>query len=52
MTESSNRIVLYRAPRDGFTAKELKNVKCDGIEYTVTIIKTDRYYVFGCYASS
>jgi hypothetical protein len=41
MTDSSNRIVLYRATRDGFTAKELKNEKCDGIENTVTIIKTD-----------
>jgi hypothetical protein len=48
MTNSSNGTLLYRATRDGFTAKAFHQ-KCDGKTNTITIIKTDGNYVFGGY---
>ncbi len=51
LTSTSNRTLLYRATRDGFTAKAFHE-KCDGKANTVTIIKTDGNYVFGGYTSA
>ncbi len=51
MTKSSNRILLYRATRDGFTSKTFHS-KCDGVGNTITIIKNNLNFVFGGYASS
>jgi hypothetical protein len=51
MTKSSNRILLYRATRDGFTSQAFHS-KCDGKGNTITIIKNNLNYVFGGYASS
>ena len=41
-----NGILLYRATRDGFTAKSFHS-KCDDIPNTVTIIKNNFNYGFG-----
>jgi hypothetical protein len=51
ISESSKGTLLYRATRDGFTAKAF-HVKCDGKPKTITIIKTDQDYVFGGYTSA
>jgi hypothetical protein len=43
--------LLYRGSRDGFTPRAFHS-KCDGKANTVTIIKTDKNYVFGGYTAS
>ena len=43
-------VLLYKASRDGFTAKAFHQL-CNGKENTVTIIQTDSNYVFGGYTS-
>ena len=50
MTKSNKGILLYRATRDGFGAKDFHS-KCDGKANTITIIKNNLNYVFGGYAS-
>ena len=49
--KSSKRKLLYRATRDGFTAKAF-HLNCDGKENTITIIKNNLNYVFGGFAST
>ena len=51
MTKSNKAILLYRATRDGFGAKDYHS-RCDGKTNTITIIKNDLNYVFGGYASA
>ncbi|CAF0714014.1 unnamed protein product [Brachionus calyciflorus] len=40
--------LLYRATRDGFKVGDFHK-KCDNIPHTLTIIKTDKDYIFGGY---
>jgi len=47
----SNGFLLYRATRDGFSAKEFHS-KCDGRVNTVTIIKNNLNYVFGGFTAA
>ena len=42
---------MYRATRDGFTGQAFHS-KCDGKGNTITIIKNNFNFVFGCYGSS
>ena len=42
--------LLFRASRDGGYAKDFHE-KCDGIKNTLTIIKTDKNYIFGGFTS-
>ena len=51
MSKSKNGILLYRATRDGFDAKDFHS-RCDGKAKTITIIKDDLNCVFGGYASA
>ncbi len=51
MTNSTNGVLLYRATRDGFTAKAFHE-KCDGKANTLTIIMTNENYVFGGYTAA
>ena len=51
ITKSNKGKLLYRATRDGFTAKVFHS-KCDGKANTITIIKNNFNYVFGGYAST
>jgi hypothetical protein len=51
MTDYSNGTLLYRGSRDGFTNKAFHE-KCDGKANAVIIIKTNKDYVFGGYASA
>ena len=51
MTTSNNEKLLYRATRDGFTAKAFHSI-CDGKANTITIIKNNFNYVFGGFASA
>ena len=51
MTESSKGHLLYRGTRDGFTSDAF-HAKCDGIENTVTIIKSNLDHVFGGFTSA
>ena len=46
-----NGFLLYRATRDGFSAKEFHS-KCDNRENTVTIIKNNLNFVFGGYTAA
>ena len=48
---SINKVLLYRASIDGFTA-HVFHEKCDGKANTVTIIKNNLNYVFGGYTSA
>ena len=50
MSKSKKGILLYRATRDGFGAKDFHS-KCDGKAKTITIIKNNLNYVFGGYSS-
>ena len=50
MTKSNKGILLYRATRDGFGAKDFHS-RCDGKTKTITIIENNLNYVFGGYAS-
>jgi hypothetical protein len=51
MTHSKDGILLYRATTDGFEASAF-HAKCDDKENTITIIKTNGYYVFGGYTAA
>ena len=51
MSKSKNGILLYRATRDGFGAKDFHSI-CDGKAKSITIIKNTLNYVFGGYASA
>ena len=42
--------LLYRATRDGFRAVNFHS-KCDNKSATITIVQTDRGFVFGGYTS-
>jgi hypothetical protein len=47
----STPTLLYRGTRDGLKPRSFHS-KCDGKNKTVTIIKTDKNYVFGGYTAS
>jgi hypothetical protein len=51
MIDSSKGKLLYRASKDGFTAKAFHSL-CDGKKNTITIIKNNLNYVFGGYTSA
>ena len=51
MTSFTDANLLYRATRDGFSAKAFHQ-KCDNYHNTLTIIKTNGNYVFGGYTSA
>lgn len=42
--------LIYQATRNGFSISDFHS-KCDGIEYTLTIIRTTNSYVFGGFTS-
>ncbi len=51
MTDTKDGLLLYRATTDGFEASAF-HAKCDYKENTITIIKTNRDYVFGGYSAA
>ena len=50
MSHSINADLVYRGSRDGFDARAF-HTKCDSVEHTITIIKSNFDSVFGGYTS-
>jgi hypothetical protein len=51
MTKAKKGKLIYRATEDGFSARDFHS-KCDYVENTLIIIKTDSNYIFGGFTTA